>query len=402
MAALFPTTDILDTCTRADENPATGWTTPVFVGTDAFKILSNKLTSAVAGFAARSLTGSSFGAQQEAYCTFFVTGADGFDLGCCMNDLNTAGIDMYGVTVDPAGTLTPFKIIDGSYTALGSAISQTVTSGDSVGLRRNRQVLEIWYKVGSADWQLIGARQDSALLSGGALGLDIGANTVSITNFGGGEWTEASVFPLTDVLDDCNRADENPLGGSWDAPLYTGTTGLKLVSNKIAAINNAVSSAFYTSIYNSLHHEVYVTFDDLGGASADVVCCASNMGGTATDYFLHAQAAEFHLGCLNDGDLVFQVVIPYAIAAGDSFGLRRRYTTLEVWHKPAGGSWHLVYTMDDNTHMIDGRIGLVMANSTQRFSAFGGGTISSRPRIKKCVSGGGYNTSNSSTSRSDN
>lgn len=69
------------------------------------------------------------------------------------------------------------------------------------------------------------------------------------------------VFPKTGILDDFNRANENPLSGNWinDALAEGADNQLQIVSNQVKAVTvNTSCEAYYNTVYNG-NLEVYFT-----------------------------------------------------------------------------------------------------------------------------------------------
>jgi hypothetical protein len=186
----FPLTPVLDTATRADENPATGWTYPLWVGNASLKIASNQLT-AVAGTGSGVLSRAPFDNNSEVHAKCNAAGG-GFELYLCAsgtgqgnNNLITTYFLNYGIA--GANILRVYKWNLGVITVLGADIAQAFTAGDSMGLRRNGTTLEVWYKVGSGLWTLKTTRTDSAIMTGGRIGAVMSATT-NLQNFGGGSY----------------------------------------------------------------------------------------------------------------------------------------------------------------------------------------------------------------------
>jgi hypothetical protein len=202
LAPTFPATPVLDSATRADENPATGWTYPFWTGNASLKIASNNLTS-VLGTGSGVLSRGPFGNNSEVHAKCNAAGG-GFELYLCAsgtgqgnNNLITTYFLNYGIA--GANLLRVYKWNLGVITVLGADIAQTFTAGDSLGLRRVGTTLEVWYKVGSGLWKRIATRTDASFVNGGKLGAVMSATT-NIANFGGGSYGDNLVdraWPIT-------------------------------------------------------------------------------------------------------------------------------------------------------------------------------------------------------------
>jgi hypothetical protein len=184
-------------------------------------------------------------------------------------------------------------------------------------------------------------------------------------------------FPATPILDSAVRADENPLTG-WTAPFYPGNATLKIVSNKIANNGPGVGSAYLNRpTCNPEYMEAYMTFDVMNGSSCDI--CINANPATVDNISLHVEPTLFHIYNIVGNVLISTLrTVNRSVANGDSVGIRRRKTTLEIWHKRVGGVWTLVHSEAFSavaTH-LGTRVQITMGDTTQRISAVGGGSYS--------------------------
>lgn len=201
----FPTTPILDTFIRADENPiTTNWTTPMFSGEGNMKIVSNQMaptTNATACAAYYDL--ATFGPNCEAYVTLAtkaadlnheniyarVTGAGGSPSGYRIRHDSISGTDNIFIQ----------RMDSGSATTLGATITQELASGDAIGIEVIGNVISAYYKPSAGSWTLLGSRTDSTYSGAGHIGLEEGSDlSIRFASFGGGTIVNA-VYSANDA-----------------------------------------------------------------------------------------------------------------------------------------------------------------------------------------------------------
>jgi hypothetical protein len=188
LAPAFPATPVLDTCTRADENPATGWTAAIYSGNVAPRIVGNRLVAAAAGTTSGYLSRASFANDAEFYFTMNDLGGGDINLTWAINEPGTAGVDNYVFSINQATNIIRlFSFTNGALgPQIGADINQVLTNGDSIGVRRLGSRIELWYKVGSGLWKRIFTATSTVWNAGGRAGIFFGNTTQKISNVGGG------------------------------------------------------------------------------------------------------------------------------------------------------------------------------------------------------------------------
>jgi hypothetical protein len=185
----FPITPILDSGVRANENPIVGWTKPIFtVGSGSLQIVSNTIR-AVAVPASNYLSRQPFGPNQEAYVTINTEDAASYcEVVLCLTGLGVdATTNGYILSCNSAtNQLLINRVINGAFAQVGAVVAQVISNGDSFGLRRLGNTLEIWYRVGSGLWTLIATRTDSTHVTGGRIGMIVMSLSQQLKDFGGG------------------------------------------------------------------------------------------------------------------------------------------------------------------------------------------------------------------------
>lgn len=193
----FPTTSTLDAFDRANEDPlANGtWGGISYNNGDKFKISSNTCVPETSTLYNTQYWNTSFNADQEAFITINTKGSvDGDAIWFDMRIQNVGTTSMSGYEIafsnSLAGTdtITVYRIDNMGFTALGAAISQEITVGDSVGVSIIGSLITVWYKAGAGSWINIGMRTDSTY---GAGYIGIGASghavpAIVLDTFGGG------------------------------------------------------------------------------------------------------------------------------------------------------------------------------------------------------------------------
>jgi hypothetical protein len=190
--------------------------------------------------------------------------------------------------------------------------------------------------------------------------------------------------PSTPILDDFQRADENPLsqGGNWFSP----GASLSLASHQ--ARSSSEEFTFVTSLYGNplVDSEVYVTIAEWTSQLTELLLrtdsAASNgysaqiSGGTATILSRSAGTPT----TLAEAELT--------VKDGDAVGLKAEGSVLSLWHKPSEGEWTLVESVEDSTHE-SGYIGLSTNSPLTRYEDFGGGgeAVPPPPPLPKATAG---------------
>lgn len=181
----FPTTGVLDTFNRANENPlAAPWAGPVIPFTNVLKIVSAKC---VADTAAGEMYRGAYGADEEAYVTISVLPVTFTPLYVYVRlaNPNTASLDGYAFFYADPGDYRIFRIDNNVLTSLNTFSSTTLASGDGIGLEAIGTTITIYKRIAGV-WSSVGAVTDATYAAGGAIGLAINDTTGAVVNFGGG------------------------------------------------------------------------------------------------------------------------------------------------------------------------------------------------------------------------
>lgn len=199
-APSFPTTAILDSFNRADENPASGWNGNTYGGgthTNIQVVLSRaKGTSASQKFAA--YRSAAYGPNQEAYVTIAQKPAGENKsvvwLDLRLQEAGTSGVDGYELELrNKSGTDTVevFRITNGTFINLGSIVSQEYDQGDGLGASIVGNTITLYRKPQGGDWVQVTTRTDTTYTQAGQIGVGGGSTSdgTIIDDFGGGTST---------------------------------------------------------------------------------------------------------------------------------------------------------------------------------------------------------------------
>lgn len=252
-----------------------------------------------------------------------------------------------------------------------------------------------------------GADTDNIHLRGGWRIATLTSDTVDVTSdTADRDWTQLFVavtevlydgeFPIEPVIDDFNRADEEPIGtsdGNWSTtenvhPSSATLRFLRVVSNQAAGSTATGSggSWWIDEVYQDADGEVYVTIATAGAAGVHF-----NGSGSANVATVDGLAAAWVLTNVrtvrdyialgssgNTGGVDAQALRLWAdVANGLKFGIQRRSPVLSLW-VDIGGGWRWAGAVHGNgllaAYQNGGKLGL-QADSGTRLEDFGGGPL---------------------------
>ena len=182
-------------------------------------------------------------------------------------------------------------------------------------------------------------------------------------------------FPLTEIIDNFDRANEGPPpSANWTNWI----NGLKVVGNQIkgnlAGVDNF--SGWNASQFGP-DVEVFMTIHQTE-AGQFYVCARYNLAGT-NGYFL---MADSNSNVVKYGKVVGGTPsqlgsdISVTVSEGDSYGLSIIGDKLQAYKKPSGGNWAALGSgITDSTYSAAGYIGAGVYGNVDAADDFGGGTI---------------------------
>ena len=195
-------------------------------------------------------------------------------------------------------------------------------------------------------------------------------------------------FPTTGLLDNFNRATEDPLAnGTWSGPVISGHGQLKVGSGGSA--NQAVpsaggnSSSYWSAATFGPDCEVFTVLSQKPGDGLLIALYARivnpNVAGATDGYRLLiltlAAADQWFISRIdNDVATTLGLLATQEIATGDSLGLEIVGSTITAYHKSAG-VWSAVFSRTDATYTAAGNIAIFDNATTGLLDDFSGGTI---------------------------
>jgi hypothetical protein len=183
----FPTTSVLDTCSRANAGPppSASWTDDV----TGIAVVSNKCQGVTSGASDNVASWNTvYGPNMQAYATLAaLNGSNSYWAKVIVRGDFSSG-NSYQVAVRnwTSANLTIERSDGGTPTVLATFdIAQPVV-GDSFGAAISGSVITAWYKTAAGSWTSIGTTTDSTYSGTGKIGLDLMNSEWAITGFGGG------------------------------------------------------------------------------------------------------------------------------------------------------------------------------------------------------------------------
>ena len=190
-------------------------------------------------------------------------------------------------------------------------------------------------------------------------------------------------FPTTGLLDDFNRADEDPLAnGTWSGPVRSGQAQCEVNTNQVSG-NTGTNGSYWSVASFGPDMEAYI----------DVPVKA----GSGDHEYLYARCANFGLTTFSgyrvivisrpadlddwfltrfDNNVSTTLVGPTAqtFLAGDSFGIECIGSVIKSYRK-TGGTWTQIQSVTDTTYNAVSQIGLGGITTVYRLDNFSGGTV---------------------------
>jgi hypothetical protein len=211
---------------------------------------------------------------------------------------------------------------------------------------------------------------------------------------------QAGAFPTLGIIDDFNRANEDPVsgGGIWSSsPLLTGGSGaMAVISNQLALSAAAFSSCRLAAIHGP-NFEFYVTqaVAAVDGATLWFMVgrlINPNSASESGYFFYTGKAAATDTGSLgtmtNGSNTDLGAAIEQEFSVGDAGGFEVIGNTLAAYRKASGGAWALITTRSSNLYNSAGALGFSTGNNTTvRYDDVGGGTIGGSVLLERGVRG---------------
>jgi hypothetical protein len=395
-----PTASILDSFTRANENPLSGggnWSDSLNGSHGNLQLVSNAVKTALGGSGTATAwwNAANFGPDCEAslkistkptitahevflFARIQGEGTATYD-GYFFRMINQSGTDTWEIT----------RVDNGTGTVLASG-SQEYSSGDSFAIQCIGSIISAWYKPAAGSWTLLGAVRDTTYAAAGKIAIGVPDTTVVVDDFAAQTLVSAvaevddTAPPTAGVLDDFNRANENPVsqGGNWTCPFISNAASpnIKVVSNQLAADSTtATSDGYRNNIAYGPDCEAFATVAVRAGSGNGMsVFARGQQPGTSTGDAYEVIATQqtgvdnWEIRRLDNGAATQLILFNQEFATGDAIGIKCIGNYIAAWWKNAG-TWQLLGYVQDTTYPNAGFLGARIKINTGRLDDFSGG-----------------------------
>jgi len=250
--------------------------------------------------------------------------------------------------------------------------------------------LQMWTSADGSSWTLAGEVSDNengainALFvnsAGNGIGTGTSRLPTVVDSFLWQDFDPPAISLASPTLDDCQRADEDPLsnGGLWDSPgLVDGHTPLELVSRRIVGTSDVASALIRTPYGPGM--EAWATLAATNPSRGEPTVFLAMDADPKNGYvFWTDSVSEYYVGRFDAGAFTgLQPVLPTPggnMQAGDRIGLVVEGGLVTAAISRSGGAWRVLTQLADSAYDT-GLIGLGCVNGVS-YSAYGGGN---RPR----------------------
>lgn len=190
-----------------------------------------------------------------------------------------------------------------------------------------------------------------------------------------------SIFPITGILDNFNRANEDPINTNWDGPIFSGHAELAVINNQLAGSASGDNCDSYWNTLFSQNQEIFVTNTvvDTDSAHNWTLQTRINNPGTAslTGYLLYLEPSDSRLSIYrtdNGTNIKISDYYTHTFSNGHKYKFRSDGDQHVVFID-TGSGWVEVLRDTDATYVEGGYIGAYVGRfaSTSRFDDLGGG-----------------------------
>lgn len=188
---------------------------------------------------------------------------------------------------------------------------------------------------------------------------------------------------LAGLLDDANRANENPIGGNWSPDPVADFGNIQIVDNEFrpTGASDTICSAYWNAAQFGASQEAWLKVGDTGPGGANNIALLVRIqqpGPTTGDaYFLGCNGSAWSIYRYDNGAAtqLGTSVSGNVLVPGDEMLFRAVGATLKGYRWIAATStWVEVISRDDQTYTGGGYIGMRLDRSPTA-EEFGGGTI---------------------------
>ena len=189
----------------------------------------------------------------------------------------------------------------------------------------------------------------------------------------------------TGLLDDFNRANEDPIVTNWTVPTFSDeTTGPANWDNQL---DFGPGSAHYDLAEYGPDCEAWIKVVALSFAAVEIRARIQGEGGAVASgsyYAMRINASnEWNLRKLVAGSASdLTSLASFSMAPNDQIALACRGTSIEAWHKPAAGSWTMLGSVTDSAITAAGPLGMWSNDGSCNCDDFGGGNTEATPTFR--------------------
>ncbi len=359
-----PTTIVLDDFNRLDEDPLSqsgAWAATNVVGsaTNRFAVVSQKLRHprySPGGVGGASLDiayrTQDYPGDHEVYATY-VGGTTNWGLVFNIQQEGSNAFDGYALSLGFAvdrQVLDFWRATNDTWFLVASTEDISVQPGDTLLARRTGATMEAWHRH-EGGWTRVLSAVD-ANYWGGKIGVFVGdGDTTELDDFGGGVVGPNPIppsptgSPNPPILDDFNRASENPVSqtGNWSSTGINGGSPARLMNQQLQNFAQPAMSFRSIQYFGSVEASarigslpssndwlsVFVTLRDVGTSGWDgYELRATRLSGTD----------RWEIRKITNGSAAVLATTNFEIALG-VMDLRREGSSLEFWWKPSDGLW---------------------------------------------------------------
>lgn len=183
------------------------------------------------------------------------------------------------------------------------------------------------------------------------------------------------------ILDNFNRANENPLGnGLWSGPLWVGNLQGRIISNQVTSTVSGYGGSYINTGTYGPDTAISMSLPIAASGAVDLYARLINPGvaNTMDGYHAEFKSSNSTVGIYIIDDQISTLLgstFSQAIQDNDQVGFELIGSNLRAWiHE--GSSWVEVGLRTDGTYTAAGNIGFDVSNSTIRIDDFAGETLS--------------------------
>lgn len=179
-----------------------------------------------------------------------------------------------------------------------------------------------------------------------------------------------------DLLDDFNRADQNPIAGNWTNKVYTTSADMKILSNQIAPVASNASAYWNTRQFSGVVG-VQFKITAMASTSAQLQYALNNPGtSNRTQYYMSVGMTFIRIVRTDlSGDTTIGADFSHTHANGDIYKVTFDGTTHTVYKNGA-----FAFSRTDSTYSSTGYIGVGCSSNAIRLDDFYGGEVSNSGR----------------------